>query len=569
MTRLLHVLSPKWRQVRNAPRSSERTHALALLAFALMGAVFWVALFLGARWFFARCYEVELVGQILVRRVLDMVFVTFLSVLVFSNIVTAFSTFLLAEDLPLLVAAPVPTDRLYQARLSETALHSSWMVLVFGLPVLAAAGVVFGAGPAYYGMVGLVLPPFLLVPAVLGSLVALVLASVFPAQRSRDVLALLAVLAFAVLYLLFRLLEPERLLNPDGFADFVDFLQTFSAPGSIWLPSYWATEALFPMLRDEGLQGWLHLAVLYTTAGAAVVLGTWAARPLYARAFSRSLEGRSGEGLPSRVGRRLLSSRLFGRLARGRSTAIGELVAKDVRIFFRDTSQWSQLLLLAALVVVYLVNFKNFRVLDESGLITPLGLHFLNLGLAGFVVAALAVRFVFPTVSLEGRAFWVLRTAPLPMRLFLRAKFLGALGPLAAFAVGLTLLTSFVLDASWPMALVSLVTTLLLAVGVAGLGVGLGAVYPRFHVESATRIAGGLGGVVYMIAAMSLVVAVLVVEAWPTWWLYRGILSGRLPPTPGRVAAAAGLVAGVVLLCLLAAWLPMRLGARRLERWGE
>ena len=79
MTGLLHVLSPKWRQAINAPRSSERTHAAALLLFGLMGLVFWLALFLGAQWFFARCYEVELVGQLLVRRVLDMVFVTFLS----------------------------------------------------------------------------------------------------------------------------------------------------------------------------------------------------------------------------------------------------------------------------------------------------------------------------------------------------------------------------------------------------------------------------------------------------------------------------------------------------------
>ena len=566
MTRLLQVLSPKWLQVRNTPRSSERAHGLALVLFALMGVAFWLVLFFAARWFFGRCYEVELVGQILIRRVLDMVFLTFLTVLLFSNVVTAFSTFLLADDLPLLVAAPVPTDRLYHARLVEAALQSSWMVMIFGLPVLAAAGVVFSAGPGYYAMAALVLPPFLLMPAVVGSIVSLVLATVFPARRSRDVLALLAVMSFAVLYLLFRLLEPERLLNPDGFGDLVDFLQTFTAPTSIWLPSHWAIEALFPMLRGEGQQGWLFLVVLYTTAAAVVVLGTWAARPLYGAAFSRSLESSVGEGLPSRLGHRLL--RLLGLAGsdRERPSAVRELVRKDARIFFRDTGQWSQLLLLAALVVVYVVNFKNFRVFDETGLITPLGLHFLNVALAGFVVGALAVRFVFPAVSLEGRAFWVLRTAPLPMRTFLRAKLLGALGPLLAFSVGLALVTGWVIDADWRLLLLSVATLTMVTVGIAGLGTGLGAIYPRFQIENAARISAGYGGVVYMILAMGLVLAVLLLEAYPTWWLHRWLVMGRREPSARQLLACGALLTAVPVTCALAAWLPMRLGARRLER---
>ena len=38
---------------------------------------------------------------------------------------------------------------------------------------------------------------------------------------------------------------------------------------------------------------------------------------------------------------------------------------------------------------------------------------FLNLGLAGFVMATVAARFVFPAVSSEGAAFWIIRTAPI------------------------------------------------------------------------------------------------------------------------------------------------------------
>ena len=43
------------------------------------------------------------------------------------------------------------------------------------------------------------------------------------------------------------------------------------------------------------------------------------------------------------------------------STVRRHLLIKDLKIFLRDVSQWSQLLLLLALVLVYLYNF---RVLD-------------------------------------------------------------------------------------------------------------------------------------------------------------------------------------------------------------
>ena len=83
-----------------------------------------------------------------------------------------------------------------------------------------------------------------------------------------------------------------------------------------------------------------------------------------------------------------------------------ELLIKDAKVFLRDVTQWSQLLLLCALVLIYLYNF---RVLDLDQIPSMGGLvknvyAFLNLGLAGLVMATVAVRFVFRAVSAEGAA---------------------------------------------------------------------------------------------------------------------------------------------------------------------
>ena len=64
---------------------------------------------------------------------------------------------------------------------------------------------------------------------------------------------------------------------------------------------------------------------------------------------------------------------------------------------------------------------------------------FVNLGMAGFVMATIAVRFVFPAVSAEGAAFWIIRSAPMSMSDFLWSKFWIGLVPVFLLTEGLTI----------------------------------------------------------------------------------------------------------------------------------
>ena len=67
-------------------------------------------------------------------------------------------------------------------------------------------------------------------------------------------------------------------------------------------------------------------------------------------------------------------------------------MVKDIKTFLRDSTQWSQLFLLIALIVVYLYNFKVLP-LDRSPLPTATlktVVSFANLALAGFVLSAVA-----------------------------------------------------------------------------------------------------------------------------------------------------------------------------------
>jgi ABC-2 type transport system permease protein len=216
-------------------------------------------------------------------------------------------------------------------------------------------------------------------------------------------------------------------------------------------------------------------------------------------------------------------------------------------------------------VVVYLYNFS---VLPSNFTFATFYLQnlfsFLNLGLAGFVLAAVAVRFVFTSVSSEGRAFWILRSSPLTMEKLLWSKFWTALPPLLLLSQVLTIASNHFLGATLFMTVLSSVTILAVTFGIVGLGVGMGAAFPKFKFENVTQIAGSSGGLLYMIAATSFVAAVLFLESIPVYLILSADF--RHVPLTNQALAASILSLGLVLvLNLLAVVLPMRWGKRRLE----
>ena len=229
------------------------------------------------------------------------------------------------------------------------------------------------------------------------AVVTLVLVNVFPARRARDILMLMGLLFAIALVLLLRFLRPERLLRVESLPDITAFFATLQSPVTPLLPSFWAGETLFAAL--QGGIDWLHLGALWTTALAFVVL----ARMAFGRSTSRAgARPRRRARRASRGSRFLETPR--PRCFRGRPAA-RHLLVKDLKVFLRDTTQWSQLLLLVALVLVYLYNFRVLdldRIPYMSGVVKN-AYAFVNLAMAAFVLSAVAVRFVFPAVSAEGR----------------------------------------------------------------------------------------------------------------------------------------------------------------------
>jgi len=561
MTRAFpYLLLPHVWASRNRARRRERGDLSRGVLFGGVALLVCGALYQGSFWLTGQLDAYAELGDYLLRIGLSWLFLTFLSFLAFSGVVTALSSFFLSDDLRLLLVAPVATRRLFHARFARTLVQSSWMVVIFVVPVLVGVGRARCAGVGYYATALLTVVPFAVIPVAIGTAVTLLLVNTFPARRARDLLLLMGLLFAASLVVVLRMIRPEQLMRVESLPDVTDFFATLQSPVTPLLPSFWAGETLFASLR--GGRDLLHAGALWTTALAAVVLLRAAGERWYFAGFSRSQEAPKARFTQFRAIDAIVAWLPL-------STVRRQLLVKDTKIFMRDVSQWSQLLLLVALMLLYLYNFRVLdlqRIPYMSEFVKNI-YGFVNLGMAGFVMATVTVRFVFPAVSAEGAAFWIIRTSPVPLRDFLWSKFWTGLLPVVLLTEVLTIAANELLGVDPFMKIAAALAIFCMSFALVGLAAGLGARYPRFGADP-SQVAGSYGGVAFMVQAVLFVMVMIVLVGWPSSiYLVRHVRG--LPLTSLQQLLAAGCAAAAVALSLLVWLTSMRSGVAALERMSD
>jgi ABC-2 type transport system permease protein len=561
MEQVLCLLYPKIAGMRNRLRAGNRGVQARLAIGVVLGLGFWAGIFVAFYRVLVYLKGIEGLGDILAAKLLSMVFITFLSLLAFSNIITALSAFFMSEELQLIISSPVSVSSMYLTKLLETMVNSSWMVLLFSLPVFLSYGIAFKQGALYYVILIAVMPPFTAICTEAGIGIALGLTMAFPARRIRDIMVLMALIFGISIYCLFRYIQPEKLVNPESFRTVVEYFASVEAPTSAFLPSQWATDAIAALLFRSTDGTLFNVLMLWSTALAGLVLLQRLCSACYIAAWTTSQEAGS-----ARMARHTRIKRLLERFLAGLTPSTRELVIKDLYCFMRDSSQWSQLFVLAAIIFIYLYNFSVLP-LEQSPFPTIYlqnVVSFLNLGMAGFTLAAVAVRFAFPAISLEGESFWIIKSSPLSLRRFVWCKFWINLSLLFFLAEVLIICSNYLLRVGQFMTIVSTITIALMTFGITSLSIGCGAVYPRFDVENKAQIPTGFGGLIYMMLAIAFIGIVIMLEAGPVYMVLMSQLrrSGLQTMQWVQILLSFTAVAGINALAF---YLPIKIGIQKLS----
>jgi ABC-2 type transport system permease protein len=150
--------------------------------------------------------------------------------------------------------------------------------------------------------------------------------------------------------------------------------------------------------------------------------------------------------------------------------------------------------------------------------------------MAGLVMATVAVRFVFPSVSVEGLSFWIIRASPISMRDFLWSKFWTGLIPVLLLTELVTVAANEFLGVDPFLKWLAAGAVVMMSFALVGLATGMGARYPRFGADPA-EVSGSFGGVAFMIQAVLFIIVMIALLGWPSSMFAFRQLRG-LSPSP-------------------------------------
>ncbi len=532
------------------------------MAFVSISATaLWLGIFLSARLgfhLFERFGEEALgvgglnLGDLVMARLLAVFALALFVMLIFSNVLVAFSTLYRSREVAYLVQSPISTAALFLGRFYECVTFSSWASAFLGSPVMLAYGLETEAPPVFYlALAGFYLP-FVILPAALGSILTVAAARFLPMLGRRG-WPLLGAGVLLLLYLAF-----QGPLESPGFGETPSLQAVIAALGgahSPFLPSSWAAQGVLAAAGGDHGDAVFHFLLLASNALFFLWLATLAAERWFYAGWSEL----AGAGRRRRRRKGILE-RLEWLLSPLPEPA-RSLIAKDLRLFWRDPAQWSQFVLFFGIMTLYVANLSGARDFAGREGWRALG-TLLNLGASMLILASLTTRFVYPLVSLEGRRFWILGLSPVTLRTILWQKFWLSVGSTSVFTVSLAVLSAIQLGLDRTAFALSVAGIVATTFALSGLAVGLGSLYPNFEEDNPARIVSGMGGTLNFLLSMVYVALVgCGLAAVLLWARLEATLGGEAYPW-----VVAGAVAWIVLLTAVTCLVPLTLGLRNLER---
>jgi ABC-2 type transport system permease protein len=298
-------------------------------------------------------------------------------------------------------------------------------------------------------------------------------------------------------------------IHGSGTEAIVRMIGLFDNPNPIWLPSRWISDILSSYISGP-VQGHYALETLLFTAAFGSLALAFLSFDFFA--FSTrskaATQPRSQDGKKKNIDRpRQLLEFIY--LSLPIPSQIRAIILKDITCLLRDRSQSMQLLLYTGISFAYLVvtDFMSLA-LDLAPRELRVWWCFLgtvNILFSGFIISALMTRLIFPSISMEGRAFWILNSGPIRLASLLDAKFWCWFPFVLTIALALTISGACAITVDVPLIIVSAFVSGNIAVGATGLALGTGSMFASFDWETPSQISSGFGTLALLLSSLTLV----------------------------------------------------------------
>lgn len=547
------------RLMRNASYVAFQRTPVRLATIFASSFLIWIAIFLLSLLGFAVLRQnLPIYGNI-IELLFEYLLLALALLLIFSTGLILYGSLFGSPETQFLLTTPATDDQVFAYKYQGAVGFSSWAFVLLGSPILLAYGMIASVPWYFYLIVPLFFAGFVLIPGSLGALFCLAVVNLVP-RRTRTLMLTLGLLVLVSVFAWGVSAARSAWRGSFQRASMERLLEQSSAATNPLLPSHWMARGLMAAARAEPGEAFFQLALVSSNGLALYLATTWAAGRLYRRGYNRLATGM--------MYRRRYRGSALDRILSGMAIFLNPqtriLLVKDFRTFRRDPKQWAQVLIFTGLLTLYFGNIP-YLYLEQINWTYQNGISLLNLVATAFLLCAYTGRFVYPMLSLEGKKFWILGLLPLQRERILWGKFaFSALGGLL-IAEFLMVLGDVMIGMPPIIIYLHALTVGVLALGLSGLSVGLGAAIPNFQESDPSKIAVGFGGTLNLVVGLLYLVVVIATMAGPLH-VYGMDASGPVYVVPDGIGMLVIVGIGVgVLAGILAVFVPLMIGARALR----
>lgn len=548
MRQFKHLCALKFTGLKNAFQKLRKKSPVEFntlfVFFALVGAGLFFMFLYSFRFF----NEQEPFGPILVDETLYLFTFALFIMLFISTAVSAYASLFKSGEVSFLATRPVEWNEIYFIKTGEAVWFSSWALLFIAVPFTVAYGMVKGAPFYFPALCLLYYLPFILLTGFLGPIFTTLILWLLPDKR-RQKIALAAAAAFIIFY--FLRIQPAVLKEQGSVAGILSgYLPHIGFAKNALLPSAWITRGMMALTMPdpEGLthfkEAGFFFLLLFSNTLFVTIPAYSIARRLYPKIFLLIQDHKESAG-KARAAKLRLVEKIADRLPWPPKPVMAFL-EKDIKTFFRDPSEWSQMIIFFGVLLLYFTNLRNleFHVLKSFWknivfILNTVGTY--------IVLSSFSMRFIFPMLSLEGSRFWIINLSPIRYSQLLLEKFLLGTALSICLTVPLIFLSGWMLEISLGRVLYTTAMGVFVCAALTGMSVGLGATFPNFQSTNPSEIISGFGGSILLLshlAYLAMIGVFLALSKEPQWLVF------------WTVAA----------LSLLIGMFPLKLGMKKLSR---
>lgn len=493
MSLLIHILKFKLLTFIKVQGDLNVKSAIKQISSSIVYILFAVGIFFFTRNIVTYLMEDVRIGMFLLHRFIFVVLFIFFMTVNIGNIVVSYSTFFKTREVGFLLTMPISFAKIFLIKFLDNFFYSSSTLLLMVTAALAGYTSYFGL-PWYFipfAVVFLILP-FMFIAGTLGAITLLVIMRFAATFGIKKVLVTIASVYGATIILFYIFSSPVQLVTKvfAYFPNIDNYFGFLESPAIKLLPNHWIADALYWISSGKFTAAGWYVYLIISVSILFFLFALHLAKEWFYKTWLVFLNLSSELSVKKkRNGRSVFSFEKKSSLMPRREA----LVKRELLLFIREPSQWTHFIVMLFLITIFIVSISSIDVmiLNAYNIYLKTLIYLIIYLFNVFLIASMALRFIFPLVSLEGETIWKIRSAPLDYkklmltRLFIYFSVIFVIGQLLNFVSNYQF--------SIMLTLISQLNTAFVTITLVSLNFGMGAAYANYKEKNPIRVASSQG----------------------------------------------------------------------------